>query len=503
MLSGMSKPDDIGAMAAWTARNLYVPAGHPAAGRPLVLPEFAISFLAEAVKHRISLLSTARKNAKSAIIAVYALAKLCPPSPIYEPGWRGGVASLTSNHSRELFLAIQDLAAAAGWHDRLHFRTSAPRRVEGPKGAVEFLSADKASGHAAGFSTAIIDEVGLMTERDRTLIGNMRTATLARGGRLIAISVYGTAPFSREISEAARDTPDVYAIRYSADDPECDLDDVEAIRQANPGIDAGIIDLDTLLSEARYAIRTPAEESSFRMLVLNQSVLSQRETLLTVGEFAGCMADNLPPRAGALFVGADRGESDSLSALFGYWPESGRCEYTALVGGGIALSARGARDDVDYSGALARGELIHDAGALVPDFGEFVESTLREWGHPQKLALDSYRKGDTTDVLRNAGLSESRVEWRRTGSFSNDQDIRAARRLVRSGRVKIARPAILLAENLGKTVVTSDRKNTLMIDKADRRHRIDLASAMILALGAADREPMPTGPLILRAADLA
>ena len=46
--------DLIDALAAWSERVLVVPPGHPLAGNPMVLPDFAIAFLRDAIQHRES-----------------------------------------------------------------------------------------------------------------------------------------------------------------------------------------------------------------------------------------------------------------------------------------------------------------------------------------------------------------------------------------------------------------------------------------------------------------
>ena len=485
--------DDIAALAEWSRSTLSIPPGHPLSGRPLVLPPFAVDFLAHAVRHRIAYLSVARKNAKSSIISVYLLAKLVPDSPIYQRGFRCGVVSLTEKHSREVFTQISDLALAANLHTGMHFRTSSPRRVEGTAGTCEFLSADRASGHSSGFDVALIDEIGLMQERDRALISAMRTSTLARNGKLWAISVYGRSPFSREIAKAAQADSQVYFKRYAAPD-DCALDDEAAIRAANPAVAAGILQMSTLLSEARYAKQVRSEEQDFRALVLNQSVFGGTETLLSMAEFQTCMKGKLPPRKGPYYLGLDRGESDSLSAAVGYWPESRRCEYLALVGGSMTLQERSERDNIDYPGAVESGELVHDDGAAVPDFETFLAGVVGEWGKPKQTVLDSYRKQDTREVLRSVGIREKTIEWRRSGPISSDPDVRATRRLARLGQIALLAPAILMAENVQGTKLDRDRRGNLSVDKASRNFRIDLCSALILAVGAADRSP-PARPL--------
>ena len=434
-------------MAKWAGKNLIVPDGHVMAGHPLILPKFAIKFLRKAIKHRISFLSTARKQAKSTIIATYMLTKLLEDSPVYQRGFRAGVVSLTEKHSREVYLQVRDISLASGYHEVLKFRDSPPRRIETPHGSVEFLSADRATGHSAGYDLVLIDEIGLMNEKDRPLIVAMRTSTLAKQGRLIAISVYGDSPFSKEYEVAARSDPDIYVKIYRAPD-KCELDDPSAIAKANPGLKAKILDLNTLLAEARLAKAIPAEEHSFRQLVLNQRGYGElRETLLTLTDFQVCLVDKLPERKGDYFLGIDRGESESLSALFSYWPETGRAEYLAIIGNSVSIPDRERRDDVSYSAAIKAGECLFEPQA-VPDFEDFLRAGLERFGGiPRLTALDNYRKQDTAEILKDVGIPASRTEWVIMGP-RGDPNIRAFRRMVRQGMVKLAKPAILFERNI-------------------------------------------------------
>ena len=86
-------------LADWARTTLIIPTGHRNAGQPFVLPEYLVSFLDDAATHAESLLCIARKNAKSAAIAVYALARLC--GPLVVPGWRGGCLSISKQKAGE------------------------------------------------------------------------------------------------------------------------------------------------------------------------------------------------------------------------------------------------------------------------------------------------------------------------------------------------------------------------------------------------------------------
>ena len=87
---------------------------------------------------------------------------------------------------------------------------------------MDILSADKSSGHAAGFDDAIVDELGLFAERDRALVSGMRSSTSAKDGRFIALSILGDAPFTRELVDRA-DDPAVALHLYRAPDERATL----------------------------------------------------------------------------------------------------------------------------------------------------------------------------------------------------------------------------------------------------------------------------------------
>ena len=243
-------PDDpAGAVAEWARERLIVPAGHPLAGGPMVLPEFGVDFLRDALAPgcREALLCVARKNAKSAIVAVLLLAHLC--GPLRQAGWRAGVVSINKDKARELKDQIEAIALASGLTVRA-LRYS----VETPAGRVEILSADKASGHAAGFDLAICDELGLLTERDRPLIAAMRSSTSAKAGRFLSLSIRGAGPFIPEILKR-RGSPGLAVHLYEAPDG-CALDDRDAWQAANPGLGT-IKALDYMTGEAERVRITP------------------------------------------------------------------------------------------------------------------------------------------------------------------------------------------------------------------------------------------------------
>ena len=134
----------------------------------------------------------ARKNAKSACVAVLILAHLAEDGPLRSLGWRCGAASLSREKAAELWSQARDIAEASGLQGLTFGRS--PRMIESRFGNVSFLSADRSAGAALGVDLAVADEVGLYPEKGRDLVAGLLSATSARDGRLLAISVIGDSP---------------------------------------------------------------------------------------------------------------------------------------------------------------------------------------------------------------------------------------------------------------------------------------------------------------------
>ena len=144
------KGDTAEALAAWARDRLVVPPGHPLAGQPMVIPPFGVDFIRDALSHRESLFCVARKNAKSAIVAVLVLGLLA--GPLRRPGLRIGTCSVNREKAGELLTQCRQIAEASHLQGVEFLRTPTPGRIRTPDDSLaEFLSADKSSGHASGF----------------------------------------------------------------------------------------------------------------------------------------------------------------------------------------------------------------------------------------------------------------------------------------------------------------------------------------------------------------
>ncbi len=103
---------------------LKVPPGHARAGQPFILPVYGVEFIRDALRHRESFLCIGRKNAKSAIVAAYLLARLV--GPLRTAGYRAGVCSVNREKAGELKSQMEASPWRRAW--RAWISAGVPRR---------------------------------------------------------------------------------------------------------------------------------------------------------------------------------------------------------------------------------------------------------------------------------------------------------------------------------------------------------------------------------------
>ena len=485
-------PDPAEAVIQWAKTSLVTPAGHPRAGQPLALPEYLAAVVRDIYRPGIReiCLIIARKNAKSAAIAVVLLAHLA--GPLKKPGFRAGVASISKEKAAELKKQMQAIAEASGLAGLRFLRSPAPGRVESDYGAVDILSSDSTSGAAAGFDLACFDELGLTVARDRELVNSLRSSVSARNGRFLSLSVRGTSPFIPEILERRGDP--ALAIHEYVAAADCAIDDPAAWAAANPGIACGIKQASYMVDEARRVAVTTSDEASFRAFDLNQAVEPTKEMVCSVSDLQACFIEAIEER-GPCFVGLDVGEAGSGTAACAYWPETGALRSWLAFGDVPSLTERGKRDGEDYIAMQRNGELRTYPGRTVPikAFVADVQAVLAG-ANVRGAVADQYRSAELTDCVPWA-LSIVRSGTGPTGS----QAVRAFQSVVLTKRLQLT-PNHSLASAILESTIRRDGNGNPAIDRARSRGRIDVLSAAVLAVGAGAkyRPPPPLRFLVAR-----
>ena len=447
----------------------------------MTLPPFGVDFLRDAMTHSESALFISRKNAKSAIIAVYLLGRLV--GPLRTAGYRAGVVSIDREKASELWRQCSEIAVASGL-EGLTFRKSIPRSIVGPSGTVDILSADASAGHASGFDDAIVDELGKMKERDRGLINGMRSSVSARGGRFIALSILGDSPFPREILERQHD-PAVCVHLYKADD-DAELDDPVQWEKGNPALGT-IKSLKHMEDGSRRALLSPLDQNDFKAEELNIPVDPARQLIVAMTDWKKCIvpADDMPPRAGGCIIGLDVGGASSMTSAVILWPESGRLECYGAFGDDPPLHLRAQGDRIPYMEMLQAGELTMYTGQVTPATPFIYDLAARLQGETiLAIGSDRYRDRETIQAIKRAGVNWPPVDFRPFGHGKDGSEaIRCFQRLVlaQPPRVRIQHPSMLLTSAIADSKITYNEQNFEGLDKARQVGRIDALSAAIVA----------------------
>ena len=472
--------DPVQALVDWSASTLKVPPGHPDAGKPMVLPDFAVSFLRASWGSHESALSVARKNAKSAICAVLALGYLC--GPLRQEGWRGAVCSVSKEKAAELRLQVAAIAEASDLDVTIK-RSPYPGAIISASGSFETLSADRSAGHASSFDLVIVDETGLFPERSRDLLGGLRSSVSAKAGRIMHISIRGDSPLFREIL----DNPATAATIYAAPE-DCDIGDRAAWAAANPGL--GSIKQTSYMAAEVNRIQSGAlaDEPSFRAYDLNLALDPTREMICSPSDLRACFVDELPPRSGPVVLGIDAGEATSATAAVAIWPETSRVELWMGFGDKPDIRKRAKQDDAPYVQMIERGELKLYPGR-VTNVAAFLSDVAGDLAGCRVIAAaaDGYKDSEIRDWLDRADVRWP-VTFRRVGAGKDGgQDVRAFQRLVMQGKLSM-RESLALVTAISKSTLRRDGNGNPGLDKANSRGRIDLLSAAVIAVGLA--EPM-------------
>ena len=477
--------DPVGELVTWSREVLKVPPGHPLAGHPMELPDFAVDFLRAGWAAHESALAISRKCGKSAYCAVLALGFLV--GPLRQPGWRGAICSVSKEKANELRMQVEGIAVASGLSGLRFRRSPYPGKVQSSTGTLEVLSSDRTAGHSSSFDLVVVDETGLMPERSRELLAGLRSSVSAKGGRTIHVSVRGDSPLYAEILT----NPAVVKRIYAAEDG-CALGDETQWHRANPGLGT-IKSLAYLRAEVERIRGAPGDENSFRAWDLNQALSPTREMILSPDDLRRCFVDELPPREGPAYLGLDIGEATSATCASAIFPATGRTEFWMAYGDNPPIADRAKRDDAPYVQMVERGELKLYPGRVVQPavFLADVQTDLAGV-KVERASADSYKDSEIKDFLDRAAVRWP-IDFRRVGAGKDGgKDVRSLQRLVLNRKLRML-PSVALVTAISKSTIRRDPNGNPGLDKSTSRGRIDLLSSLVIAAGLAapafDRPP--------------
>ena len=313
---------------AFIHRYCLVPEGK-LVGKPMRLEEFQQRFILDVYDNPVGttegILSIARKNGKSGLIAAILLAHIAGPearlnSQIVSGARSREQAALVFNLAAKMVAMSPDLS-------RLIRIVPSGKRLIGLALNVEYkaLAAEGSTSHGLSPVLAILDELGQVRGDHDDFVEAIETASGAYDDALRLI-ISTQAPtdadmLSVKIDDARRSgDPKIICHVYEAP-ADCDVLDPEAHRAANPALGTFRSQAE-LLAAAEKASRMPSAENGFRNLYLNQRV-NRFSPFIAPGVWLACngAVDDEAFAKGLVFGGLDLAETTDLCAfvLVAFW----------------------------------------------------------------------------------------------------------------------------------------------------------------------------------------
>lgn len=264
---------------------------------------------------RRAILSMARKNGKTALIAAIALAHLVGPEAIvhgeiYSAANDRDQAAIVFKFARQMVELEPDL------RDKVEVVTSTKTMLARRTGSIyRAISAEAGTKHGYVPSLVIYDE--LAQAKSRNLYDVLDTSFGARDEPLfIIMSTQSNDPehiMSKLIDDGlAKTDPSIVCHLWAADE-DCELDDEEQWKKANPAL-GDFRDYEDLASAIRKARRLPADEPKVRNLFLNQRV-SPSSILISRAEWMACIGEVTFEDGEEVYLGLDLSSVVDLTAL--------------------------------------------------------------------------------------------------------------------------------------------------------------------------------------------
>jgi len=461
-------------------------------GQPMMLADFQKQFIRDTYDNpagtRRAILSIARKNGKTGLIAGLLLAHLVGPearqnSQIVSGAMSRDQASLVFNLASKMVMQSPRLV------DLVRIVPSGKRLIGLPLN-VEYkaLAADGKTAHGLSPVLAILDEVGQVRGPQSDFVDAITTSQGAHENPLlIAISTQAASDadlLSVWIDDAqASNDPRTVCQVYAAP-KDCELMDEAAWKAANPALGA-FRSLDDLREQMAQAERMPSMANTARNLLLNQRV-SLDSPFISPDVWA---ANNAEPVAfdGPVYAGLDLSARTDLTALMlvgqveGIWQVQSYF-WTPRQG----IQERERRDRAPYSAWVQQGYLRATDGAAI-DYEQVAQDMAEILADVdiRAVAFDRWRMDVLQRELERLGLELPLVAWGQ-GFKDMSPSLDALEAALLNGELAHGGHPVLTMCAANATT-TKDPAGNRKLDKSRPTGRIDGMQALAMAMGVASR----------------
>lgn len=477
---------------------LVVPEGKYV-GKPLILDDFQKKFILDVYdnpnKTRRAILSIARKNGKTGLIAGIVLAHLVGPeaklnSQIISGARSRDQASQVFNYASKMVMLSPKLSEIVRVIPSGKKLIGLPLNVE-----YKALSAEAKTAHGLSPIVAILDEVGQVRGPQDDFIDAITTAQGAHDAPLLlAISTQAADDadlFSQLIDDALNShDPKIVCHLYTAP-KDVSLMDKQGWKEANPALGT-FRSLEDLEEQAKQAVRMPSSENTFRNLCLNQRV-SVVSPFISRDVWKSCGGEVLPFGDAPVWAGFDLSVRTDLTSLQvigkinGVWHVKGYF-WTPEQG----LFDRAKRDRQPYDTWVKQRYLQTTPGQTV-DYEYVAQDVVAIFQslNVKGIAYDRWRIDIFKKELAKLGLELPLIEYGQ-GFKDMSAAIDALESELLNGRVAHGNHPVLTM-CAANSVITRDASGNRKLDRSKATGRIDGMVALAMAFGAMTKDQVDDG----------
>lgn len=440
---------------------------------------------------RLGALSVARGNGKSALLSGLSLAHLL--GPMGEAYGECYAAALDREQAGVLYRQCRAYIEQTPWMAaRVNIKDWHKEIIDEPSNSIwRALTSDARKAHGLAPSFWVADEVAQW--RSRELWDNLATGMAKRDQALgVTISTQAASDmhFFSEMLDA-QPVPSIYCQLHAAE-PECELDDREAWKAANPALGT-FVNEEQFADAASRAIRSPSFAPAFRLLHLNQRVATESRFINPADwEANAAPFDPIELEGEACYGGLDLSSTKDLAALALWFPEHGKLLAWHWVPGDN-IAERVERDRVPYDRWAIEGHIDRTNGKATDRVA--IARTLAEIRaryDVKGIAFDRWRFEDLSKVLNDEGIDLPLVEFV-PGFRSYAPAVDAFETALLSGKMRHNGNPVLRWQ-AGNMVVEQDAAGNRKPAKNKSIDKIDGLVSAIMASGLAASEaekPIP------------
>ena len=465
-------------------------------GQPIILEDFQKKFILDVYDNphgtHTAILSIARKNGKTALIAGILLAHLIGPEAVQNSQIVSG--ALSRDQAAIVFkLAVKMINLNEALQDLVHIIPSTKTLVGLAKN-VEFraLSAEGKTTHGLSPILAILDETGQVKGPQDEFVDAVVTAQGAHEAPLLMVISTQAATdadlLSIWIDDALKGEDPKTVCHLYTTPMEMDILDKKSWKLSNPALGKFRSEPD-MQKLAEKASRMPSAENTFRNLNLNQRV-STVSPFVAKQTWDSCLGE-LPPiyECDEVWAGLDLSARTDLTACVFVGRRGDKFyAYPVVWTPEVGLADRAKRDRVPYDLWVKQGYMFTTPGATV-DY-EYVAKHIGEVASDVKIlhaiAFDRWRIDVFKKECDKLGLELPLVPFGQGFKDMSPALDTVEAQLLNARIIHNNNPALNMAA--ANAVVVKDPAGGRKLDKSKATNRIDPMVALTMACGVSNFE---------------